>query len=103
MSFSNSATVQSTTLAANTPVKIANASPGLRILIISNNGTGSLVWKPGSAPASATDGISLDAAGGAGGQGGSIVLTGDAAIGDAIFAWSTAGTTVSVCQGGTHP
>jgi len=93
----------STTLAANTPVQIAPADLGCTLLIIANNGTGSLVWKAGSAPASATDGTPLDPASAAGGQGGSIVLTGDAAISDAIFAWSTAGTTVNVKQGSKRP
>lgn len=93
----------STTLAANTPVLIAPASLGCSLFIIANSGTGSLVWKAGSAPASATDGTPLDPASAAGGQGGSIVLTGDAAIADAIYAWSTAGTTVNVKQGSKRP
>jgi hypothetical protein len=92
-----------TTLAANTPVLIAPVSLGCSLFIIANNGTGSLVWKCGSAPASATDGTPLDPASGAGGQGGSIVLTGDAAIADAIYAWSTVGTTVNVKQGSKRP
>jgi len=93
----------STTLAANTPVSICPADGGCTLLIISNNGTGSLVWKAGSAPTSATDGTPLDPASGAGGQGGSIVLTGEAAISDQLFAWSTAGTTVNVKQGAKRP
>lgn len=96
-------TETTTTLAANTPALIAAASPGCRVFIISNNGTGSLVWKAKSAPASATDGMPLDPASGAGGQGGIIVLTGDDAVGDAIYAWSTAGTTVNVKQGTPKP
>lgn len=92
-----------TTLSANTPVQIAPASPGCSVFIIANNGTGSMVWKCGSAPASATDGTPLDPASGAGGQGGAVVLTGADAIGDAIFAWSTAGTTVNVKQGTPKP
>lgn len=92
-----------TTLAANTPAKIASASPGCSVFIIANNGTGSLVWKAKSAPASATDGTPLDPASGAGGQGGAVVLTGNDAIGDEIWAWSTAGTTVNVKQGTPKP
>jgi hypothetical protein len=89
----------STTLAANTPAQIAAAKPGCALLIICNTGTGSLAWKCGSAPTSAADGTTLDPASSAGGQGGSIVLTGEMAISDPIFAWSTAGTTVNVKQG----
>jgi hypothetical protein len=92
-----------TTLTANTPVQIAPVSSGCNLFIIANNGTGSLVWKCGSAPASASDGTPLDPASAAGGQGGSVVLTGDDAIGDAIYAWSTAGTTVNVKQGAKRP
>jgi len=92
------AVVTSTTLAANTPVSIAPAMVGCQGLIIVNNGTGTLAWKPGSAPASAVDGVTLDPASTSGGQGGSIVLTGDAAFQNQIFAWSTAGTTVTVIQ-----
>jgi hypothetical protein len=97
--MSVSVTTTSTTLAANSPVQIAPAFANNGLLIIINNGTNSLVWKPRVAPTSATDGIALDPASSAGGQGGSFVLTGPAAISDPIFAWSTAGTTVSVCQG----
>lgn len=93
----------STTLAANTAAQICPADGGCTLLIIANNGTGSLVWKAGLAPASATDGTPLDPASGAGGQGGSIVLTGEAAITDSIWAWSTAGTTVNVKQGARRP
>jgi hypothetical protein len=89
----------STTLAANTPVQIAAANPGIVALIMANCGTGALVWKCGSPPTSATDGTPLDPASAIGGQGGSIVLFADFAIRDAIYAWSTAGTTVNVKQG----
>jgi hypothetical protein len=103
VSFTTSGVVTSTTLAANTPAQIAGQMLGNRLLIIANNGAGSLVWKTKTAPASATDGVPLDPASSAGGQGGSIVLTGDVALSDAIYAWSTAGTTVTVLQGSTHP
>lgn len=88
-----------TTLAANTPLAIAPAAPGCTLLIISNTGVGSLAWKTGAAPSSAADGTTLDPASSAGGQGGSIVLTGAIAISDKLFAWSTSGTTVNVKQG----
>jgi hypothetical protein len=98
-----SVTETSTTLAANTPVLIAAASPGCSVFIISNTGTGDLVFKTKSAPAAATDGTPLGAASGAGGQGGVIVLTGADAIVDAIYAWSVLGTTVNVKQGTSKP
>jgi hypothetical protein len=96
-------TETTTTLAANTPVQIAPASPGCSVFIISNTGTGDLVFKTKSAPSAATDGTPLGAASGAGGQGGVIVLTGNDAIADAIYAWSTVGTTVNVKQGTPKP
>lgn len=98
-------TIKETTtpLSADTPAKIADKSPGCRVFIIANNGTGSLVWKAGSAPSSAADGTPLDPASSAGGQGGSVVLTGDDAIIDEIWAWSTDGTTVNVKQGTPRP
>src|ERR1700737_1604893 len=96
-------TETTTTLAANTPVLIAPGETGCMLFIIANNGTGSLVWKCGSAPTSAADGTPLDPASAAGGQGGSILLTGNEAIADAIYAWSTAGTTVNVKQGAKRP
>jgi hypothetical protein len=88
-----------TTLAANTPALIAAACSNPKLFIMGNNGTGALVWKCGSAPTSATDGTALDPGSTVGGQGGSIVLQYDMAIGDSIWAWSTAGTTVNVKQG----
>jgi hypothetical protein len=94
-----SITETTTTLAANTPVQIAPQMSGCSLFIIANNGTGSLVWKCGSLPTSAADGTPLDPASSAGGQGGSAVFTDGTAIKDAIFAWSTAGTTVNVKQG----
>lgn len=89
----------STTIPAATATQIAAPLAGITSLILANNGTGAMVFKFGSAPTSAVDGIGLDPASTSGGQGGSIVLTGDAAFGDAIFGFSTAGTTVSVIQG----
>jgi hypothetical protein len=95
-----SVTETTTTLAANTPAMISPAAPNtITRFIIANNGTGSLVWKTNSLPTSATDGTPLDPASSAGGQGGSVVLLGDEAISDPIFAWSTAGTTVNVKVG----
>jgi hypothetical protein len=97
--MSISCTETSTTIPAATPTKIAAAAPGIVFFTLCNNGTNPLVWKCGAAPTSATDGLPLDPASASGGQGGSIVLTGDSAISDAIWAWSTGGTTVNVKQG----
>ena len=92
-----------TTLAADTAAKIADASPGCGVFIIANKGLNPLVWKCGALPSSATDGTPLDPASVSGGQGGAVVLTGADAIGDAIYAWSAGGTTVNVKQGTPKP
>ena len=72
-----------------------------RSLIIANNGINPMIVKFGSAPTSATDGIPLDPASASGGQGGSLVLTGDSAPPDAVYGYSTVGTTYSIAQGTT--
>jgi hypothetical protein len=89
----------STTIPAGVATKIAAAAPGIVFFTLSNNGLGAMVWKCGSAPTSATDGTPLDPGSSVGGQGGSIILLGDIAISDAIWAWSTAGTTANLKQG----
>lgn len=89
-------------LAANTPALIASGVPGCSLFIMSNNGAGGLTWKCKSAPASALDGTPLGIPDSSG-QGGSVVLTGADAIGDDIYGWSVAGTTVNVKQGTTKP
>lgn len=96
-------TETTTTLSAATGARIALASPGCALFIISNTGTGDLVFKTKSVPGSAADGTPLGAASGAGGQGGAIVLTGADAIVDEVWAYSTAGTTVNVKQGTRTP
>ena len=78
----------STTLAAGVAAQIAAPLSGCTCNIISNNGTAPMVFKFGSSPTSAIDGIGLDGASSSGGQGGSMVLTGAAAFSDAIFAFS---------------
>jgi hypothetical protein len=76
----------------------------IKLLIIANNGIHPMVLKFGSAPTSATDGIPLDGASTAGGQGGALILGiedepgGDCVPVDAIYGMSAAGTTFSVTQ-----
>ena len=90
------------TLAAATPQLLAaSVAQQCKLLIIANNGINPMVVKFGSAPTSPTDGIPLDPASVSGGQGGSLVLTGDSAPPDAVYGYSTAGTTYGVAQGVT--
>lgn len=100
MSISTKTT--SGTLAAGIAALLAPAYPQCSLLIIANNGTNPMVYKFGSAPTSATDGIPLDPASVAGGQGGVLVLTGEHACSDAVYGMSTSGTTFSVQQGTPH-
>ena len=87
------------TLAPATGALLAAAQGECSLLIIANNGVNPMVFKFGSVPSSATDGIPLDPASAAGGQGGSLVLTEDAACADSVYGYSTLGTTFSVQQG----
>jgi hypothetical protein len=92
------------TLAAGTGAQLAAPSPPLCLMaIVANNGVNPMVVKFGSMPTSATDGIPLDPASTAGGQGGSITLTDDqVSQTDAIFGYSTLGTTFAVLQATSH-
>lgn len=84
---------------AATPTPLVGANNDRKYLTIVVNGINPCTIKFGSAPTSVTDGISLDGASTSGGQGGSIWYGElDAPI-DAIFAWSTLGTSVGVAQG----
>jgi hypothetical protein len=96
MSRSLTANTLSFTLAAATAQKLLPLDPTRRLLLRENTGTAPATFKFGSAPASATDGITLDAPSASGGQGGSILLSGDDVPVDALWAYSTAGTTVTV-------
>src|SRR5256885_14744311 len=87
------------TLSAGSAALLAAAVTDCTLLIIANNGISPMVVKFGSAPTSVTDGIPLDGASAAGGQGGSLVLTGDSAVADAVYGMSAAGTTFAVSQG----
>jgi hypothetical protein len=89
----------SKTIAAATPLLIAPASAERAFLCVQNTGgTNPLVFKTGSAPQSATDGICLDPASAVGGQGGSYEFR-DRVPTDAIYGYSTGGTTVVVFDG----
>jgi hypothetical protein len=89
----------SKTLAAATSLLLAPASAERASLSIQNTGSANpLVFKTGSAPVSATDGICLDPASAVGGQGESYDF-GEAVPVDAIYGYSTGGTTVTVFDG----
>jgi hypothetical protein len=97
MSRSLTVNTLSFTLAAATALKLLPLDPTRRLLLRENTGTNPVTFKFGSvAPASATDGVTLDAPSASGGQGGSILLSGDDVPVDALWAYSTAGTTVTV-------
>ncbi|WFT94376.1 hypothetical protein QA633_40005 [Bradyrhizobium barranii] len=89
----------SKTLAAATPLLLAPAHTQREFLTIQNTGgTNPMTFKTGSAPASATDGICLDPATIAGGQGGSYEFRDRVPV-DAIYGYSTNGTTVLIFDG----
>jgi hypothetical protein len=91
----------SKTLAAATAAILVPASSQRTFLSIQNTGgTNPFVFKIGSAPLSATDGICLDPASAVGGQGGSYEFSDKVPV-DAIYGYSTAGTTVNISDGGS--
>jgi hypothetical protein len=77
--------------------------------MLSISGVNPAAFKFQSAPASATDGFCLDGASSPGGQGGSILFSdggspttqGYTPV-DAVYAYSTAGTTVTVEEGNLY-
>ena len=87
------------TISAATATPLVSENLNRKHLCIVVNGTNPATIKFGSAPTSVTDGISLDGASGSGGQGGSVWYGEQDAPTDSIFAWSTAGTTVTVASG----
>jgi hypothetical protein len=97
---------QSFTLAPATPTFLIATNPNRRALWLSVNGAAPATFKFGSAPANATDGITLGAASVSGEQGGSLFLSdgnsqttaGDTPV-DSVWAYSTLGTTVNVNEG----
>jgi len=106
VTYSLTVTSTSFSLAPNTPILLLPLNPVRRLLCIANTGVNPVAIKFQSAPASATDGFTLGAASVSGGQGGSILLSdgeshttqGDCAV-DAVYAYSTGGTTVNVEEG----
>jgi hypothetical protein len=88
----------SKTLAAATAQLLTAASAERSYLSIQNTGTNPFVFKTGSAPQSATDGICLDPASSSGGQGGSYDFGDNVPI-DAIHGYSTGGTTLTIFDG----
>jgi hypothetical protein len=87
------------TIAAATATPLVGANSDRKHLCIVVNGTNPCTIKFGSAPTSATDGISLDGASGSGGQGGSLWYGELDAPTDPIFGWSAAGTTITIASG----
>jgi len=95
--MTSTVTTLSVTLAPATPTQILPANPSRNYLLRSCNGANPSTWKFGSAPASATDGLVLDATTA---QGGRTLVTGPQTPQDAIWAYSQLGTTVCVESGG---
>jgi hypothetical protein len=96
---------RSFTLAPATPLLLASLNPRRKLLLLANTGVNPAAFKFQSAPASATDGVTLDPASAAGGQGGSFLrsdsgktINGECPV-DSIWAYSQAGTTVSIEEG----
>jgi hypothetical protein len=86
-------TTLSFTLAAATPTLLLPLDTTRRSLLRATTGTAPAVWKFGSAPTSATDGVVLDSTSAVGGR---LLATGDQCPVDPVYAYSTAGTTVTV-------
>jgi hypothetical protein len=105
LSYNQTFKSKSFALAPATPTFLVALNPDRRLLLLAVNGTAPAVFKFGSAPVSATDGITLDAASVSGGQGGSILFAEDTQALqtmtpiDAVYAYSTIGTTVIVLEG----
>lgn len=89
----------SVSVSAASPTPLVGANNDRKHLCIIVNGVNPATIKFGSAPTSATDGISLDGASMSGGQGGSLWYGELDAPTDPVFAWSTLGSTISVAQG----
>jgi hypothetical protein len=104
-SFIQSFSSTSYTLAPATPTPLIAANPNRRLLLFGVNGVSPAVFKFGSAPTSATDGVTLGAASVSGGQGGSLLHPTDGegidthVPVDSVWAFSALGTTVFVVEG----
>jgi hypothetical protein len=90
------------TLSAATALILVAQATSRRLLFIANTGVNPVTIKFQSAPASATDGFTLDAASASGAQGGSILLTANDTPVDAVYAYSTLGTTVTLTHGNPY-
>lgn len=90
-------TTTSTTLAPGAPVQIVPLRRDRATLFLQNTGTNALTIGFGEAPV-AGKGMTLDPASAANGQGGAFYVDQRAPI-DAVFAVSTAGTSIVVIEG----
>jgi hypothetical protein len=105
VSYNQTFKSKSFTLAPATPTFLVALNPNRKLLFLGVNGIAPATFKFGSAPASAIDGITLGAASVSGEQGGSALFTEDtetlnsATPVDAVYAYSTNGTTVVVVEG----
>jgi hypothetical protein len=96
---------KSFTLSPATPKLLVDLNPNRKLLFLGVNGNAPATFKFGSAPASATDGMTLGAASVSGEQGGSALFTEESETiqsltpVDAVYAYSTLGTTVAVIEG----
>jgi len=101
--FNLTLTSQSFTLPPATAVQIASINASRELLMLQNTGSANpATFKFQTAPSSATDGFALDPASASGGQGGSLLLDSGRCSIDAIYAYSTLGTTVTVVDGSPH-
>jgi len=105
LSYDQTFSTKSFTLAPATPKLLVALNPARKLLFLGVNGTSPCTFKFGSAPQSATDGITLGAASVSGEQGGSVLFTEDSETiqsltpVDAVYAYSTNGTTLAVVEG----
>jgi hypothetical protein len=96
--LSKSFNSQSFTLTAGTAKLLAPLNLARQGMLLQNNGgSNPVTLKFQTAPVSATDGFTLDPASTSGGQGGTLLLEGanETPI-DALYAYSTLGTTVTL-------
>lgn len=86
------------TLASSVGALIVNRNPARQYLAIMNTNTGSATIHFRTLPTSASGGIALDPASGAGGQGGSWEWK-DPVPTNPVYAYSAVGTTIVVIEG----
>jgi hypothetical protein len=94
--MSKSVNSQSFTLAPATAKLLSPQNLARLGMLLENTGTNPATFKFQTTPASAIDGFTLDPASAAGGQGGSLELLGPDCPIDSIWAFSAAGTTVTL-------